>query len=53
MSYIGKIGAARLDPENLLDFSVAEQMAKEGFDPTVIKIRTVCQYRGLCEAEIW
>lgn len=40
MSYIGKSGAARLDPENLLDFSVAEQMAKEGFDPTVIKIRT-------------
>lgn len=30
MSYIGKIGISRLDPENLFDFNIANQMAKEG-----------------------
>lgn len=32
MSYIGKIGISRLDPENLFDFNIANQMAKEGGD---------------------
>ena len=40
MSYIGKIGVARLDPENLFDFQRAEQMMKEGFDPIVVKMKT-------------
>lgn len=40
MSYIGKIGVSRLDPENLFDFQRAEQMMKEGFDSTVVKIKT-------------
>lgn len=40
MSYIGKKGVSRLDPENLYDFQRAEQMRKEGFDAAVIKIRT-------------
>lgn len=40
MSYIGLVGVSRLDPENRYDFPQAEQMVKEGFDPTVIKLRT-------------
>lgn len=40
MSYIGLIGVSRLDPENRYDFQQVEQMVKEGFDPTVIKLRT-------------
>ena len=40
MSYIGINGVSRLDPENKFDFNKAEQMAKEGYDPTVIKIQT-------------
>ena len=40
MSYIGINGVSRLDPENRFDFNKAEQMAKEGYDPTVIKIQT-------------
>lgn len=40
MSYIGKIGAERLDPERMLDFHQATQMLIEGYDPIVIKIRT-------------
>lgn len=40
MSYIGIIGATRLDPGNNLDFEHAVQMAKKGCDPTLIKIQT-------------
>lgn len=40
MSYIGEKGAYSLDPDNKLDFDRAKQMAKEGFDPVAIKIRT-------------
>lgn len=40
MSYIGLIGVSNLDPENRFNFDKAEQMAKDGFDPTVIKIQT-------------
>lgn len=40
MSYIGLIGVSRLDPENRYDFQQVEQMIKEGYDPTVIKLRT-------------
>lgn len=40
MSYIGLVGVSRLDPENRYDFRQVEQMAKDGFDPTVIKLRT-------------
>lgn len=40
MSYIGLIGVSILDPENRFNFDRAEQMVKEDFDPTVIKIQT-------------
>lgn len=40
MSYIGKIGASRLDPAGTFELNSAVQMLKEGFDPTVIKIQT-------------
>lgn len=40
MSYIGIIGASRLDPENKLDYLKAKQMAKDGYDPIVTKIQT-------------
>lgn len=40
MSYIGLIGVSNLDPENRYGFDKAEQMVKDGFDPTVIKIQT-------------
>ena len=40
MSYIGLVGVSRLDPENRYDFRQVEQMVKDGFDPTVIKLRT-------------
>lgn len=40
MSYIGKVGVSNLDPENRFGFNRAEQMVKDGFDPTVIKIQT-------------
>lgn len=40
MSYIGLIGVSRLDPENRYGFRQVEQMVKDGFDPTVIKLRT-------------
>ena len=40
MSYIGKIGAARLDPGSNLGIEQAEQMSKEGYDPIVIKVQT-------------
>lgn len=40
MSYIGKKGALRLDPEGQCGFAQAEQMQKEGYDPTVIKVQT-------------
>lgn len=40
MSYIGLTGVSNLDPENKLGFDKAEQMDKDGFDPTVIKIQT-------------
>lgn len=40
MSYIGKIGVSRLDPENHFDFQRAEQMSREGADPVVVKIQT-------------
>lgn len=46
MSYIGLIGAKRLDPDNLLEYEQAEQMAKEKYDPIVIKIQTGWE-RGL------
>ena len=40
MSYIGIIGAERLDAGNLIRRQQAEQMLKEGYDLTVIKIQT-------------
>lgn len=40
MSYIGIKGVSNLDPEGKFDFKRAEQMAKKGYDPTVIKIQT-------------
>ena len=40
MSYIGLVGVSRLDPENRYGFRQVEQMVKDGFDPTVIKLRT-------------
>lgn len=40
MSYIGLTGVSNLDPENKFGIDKAEQMAKESFDPTVIKIQT-------------
>ena len=40
MSYIGLVGVSRLDPESRYDFQQIEQMVKDGFDPTVIKLRT-------------
>lgn len=40
MSYIGLIGVSILDPENRFNFDKAEQMVKDGFDPTVIKIQS-------------
>lgn len=40
MSYIGQVGVSNLDPENRFNFDRAEQMVKEDFDPTVIKIQT-------------
>lgn len=40
MSYIGLIGVSNLDSEDKFGFDKAEQMVKEGFDPTVIKIQT-------------
>lgn len=40
MSYIGKVGAFRLDPETAFDLQSAEQMLKEKCDPRVIKIQT-------------
>lgn len=40
MSYIGLVGVSRLDPENRFDFRQVEQMVRDGFDPTVIKLRT-------------
>lgn len=40
MSYIGLVGITRLDPENRYCFLQVEQMVKDGFDPTVIKLRT-------------
>lgn len=40
MSYIGLIGVSNLAPENRFNFDKAEQMVKDGFDPTVIKIQT-------------
>ena len=40
MSYISKIGAARLDPGSNLGIEQAEQMSKEGYDPIVIKVQT-------------
>lgn len=40
MSYIGLVGITRLDPENRYGFRQVEQMVKDVFDPTVIKIRT-------------
>lgn len=40
MSYIGLVGISRLDPENRYDFQQVGHMATEGFDPTVIKLRT-------------
>ena len=40
MSYIGKIGAGRLDPGAVLGIERAEQMSKEGYDPIAIKIQT-------------
>lgn len=54
MSYIGKIGISRLDPENLCDFPQAEQMLKEKVDPTIIKIKTgwECGIDGLWRYEI-
>lgn len=40
MSYIGLIGVSNLDPENRYGIDKAEQMVKEDFDLTVIKIQT-------------
>lgn len=40
MSYIGIIGASRLDPENKLDYLKAKQMAKDGYDPIATKVQT-------------
>lgn len=40
MSYIGLIGVSNLDTENRFGFDKAEQMVKDGFDATVIKIQT-------------
>ncbi len=40
MSYIGLIGAKRLDPDNILEYGKAVQMAKEKYDPIVIKLQT-------------
>lgn len=40
MSYIGLIGVSNLDPANKFGFDKAEQMAKDSFDQTVIKIQT-------------
>lgn len=40
MSYIGINGVSRLAPENKFNLNRAEQMAKEGYEPTVIKIQT-------------
>lgn len=40
MSYIGINGVSWLDPENKFYLDKAEQMTKEGFDPTVIKVQT-------------
>ena len=40
MSYIGQVGVSSLDPENRFGFDRAEQMVREGFDLTVIKIQT-------------
>ena len=40
MSYIGINGVSNLDPEGKFDLNRAEQMAKDGFDPTAIKVQT-------------
>ena len=40
MSYIGKIGASRLDPNGIFELKSAVQMLKEGSDPKAIKIQT-------------
>ena len=40
MSYIGINGVSRLAPEGKFDINKAEQMAKDGYNPTVIKIQT-------------
>ncbi|MCM1141449.1 MAG: hypothetical protein NC453_23005 [Muribaculum sp.] len=40
MSYIGTIGAERLDPERRFNLNKAEQMFSEEYDPMVIKIQT-------------
>lgn len=40
MSYIGKMGAARLSAASNLDIERPEQMAKEGYESRVIKIQT-------------
>lgn len=40
MSYIGLKGVRNLDPYNLYDYEKAEQMLKQKYDPTVIKIQT-------------
>lgn len=40
MSYIGIIGAERLDVVNATLLQQAEQMLKEGYDPVVVKIQT-------------
>lgn len=40
MSYIGKKGVSRLDPDNLYNLTKAQEMSIEGNDPTVVKIQT-------------
>ncbi|MDE6338749.1 MAG: hypothetical protein K2K97_03045 [Muribaculaceae bacterium] len=40
MSYIGKIGASRLDPEDILGLENALRMVNEGYDPVVVKVNT-------------
>lgn len=40
MSYIGIIGVSRLDPDDKFGLNRVEQMAKDGYDPTVIKVQT-------------
>lgn len=54
MSYIGKIGVSRLDPDNLFDLSLAIEMFKENVDFTIIKVKTGWEYGvdGLWRYEI-